>query len=484
MMNMRWFSTPSKVFLHRIAIASLLAGPAFWSSFSQGAVKIVSVENASVVEIPTVATGETIIYGGVAGGAVTGPDVNAPYDTCANSPGTDLRPCNNRQIFPSLRLRITYVSDSVDGQNVIMTDPTRTGGTGVGVRITPESDSAQTSTKGTNTTVIVRWGSICQNIPAVEATTCLPTNQAQDHRSETHIGLKVGVSKNLDDNLGSDDDSVSVTVKISYWMNQDGSGESIAQPCTDANAQGVCHFEVVPGDAKVILKNVVGLNNFPTISPLTIKKLRLLWTEGDSTRLVKTALNAKTPPTHYRDLDVTGSGTSLQVSPSRVTGLQNDQVYAFKIAAIDQAGNVGYFTADEAGGSQYCEFATNRQSCHVTAPSEVIGALTETMNCFIATAAFGSTMAPQVETFRNFRDRYLATNEIGRAVGKFYYKYSPKLAGAIADSEILRAGSRLLLWPVLAFVWLSLKIGFGWTLALLGFFVLTPFAVRRRLRRA
>jgi hypothetical protein len=45
--------------------------------------------------------------------------------------------------------------------------------------------------------------------------------------------------------------------------------------------------------------------------------------------------------------------------------------------------------------------------------------------CFIATAAYGSHSASQVQALRTFRDQYLLTNDIGRVFVRWYYTYGP-----------------------------------------------------------
>jgi len=91
--------------------------------------------------------------------------------------------------------------------------------------------------------------------------------------------------------------------------------------------------------------------------------------------------------------------------------------------------------------------------------------------CFIATAAYGSSMQPYVKILREFRGRFLLESSFGKFFVNLYYEYSPPIADFIANYDNLRAMVRLGLLPLIGISWLALKIGIVSTMALMLFFV-------------
>jgi len=77
--------------------------------------------------------------------------------------------------------------------------------------------------------------------------------------------------------------------------------------------------------------------------------------------------------------------------------------------------------------------------------------------CFVATAAYGTPMAAEIDSLRTVRDEVLLQSGLGTAFVDVYYRWSPGLADAIAERPLLAGIARALLYPfvVLARLWLA-----------------------------
>ena len=113
---------------------------------------------------------------------------------------------------------------------------------------------------------------------------------------------------------------------------------------------------------------------------------------------------------------------------ARITGLLPKTVYYVAVLPVSRCGKRGTLVAAQ-GTTANPTFTT-------------------LSGCFIATAAYGSPLQPEVEALRRFRDRRLLDNPLGQVLVGSYYAMSPPLAGVLAQHEPLRELVRAALRPV------------------------------------
>jgi len=72
--------------------------------------------------------------------------------------------------------------------------------------------------------------------------------------------------------------------------------------------------------------------------------------------------------------------------------------------------------------------------------------------CFVATAAYGSLLANDVEMLRHFRDALLKHSVLGELAVETYYTFGPPVAGVVGESDLLRSTARDALTPLVSWV--------------------------------
>jgi uncharacterized repeat protein (TIGR02543 family) len=122
-----------------------------------------------------------------------------------------------------------------------------------------------------------------------------------------------------------------------------------------------------------------------------------------------------------------------------ITGLSSNTKYDFK-AELKYASNVIESTI--------LQFITQTLS------------LPPSQGCFIATAAYGTPTAEQIDVLREFRDVVLLKSTVGSQFVTLYYQFSPPIADFIAGNELLRTLVReFLIDPI---VWVVETTGDIW----------------------
>ncbi len=99
--------------------------------------------------------------------------------------------------------------------------------------------------------------------------------------------------------------------------------------------------------------------------------------------------------------------------------------------------------------------------------------------CFISTAVYGSPIEPNFNILREFRDRFLRVNVIGKGFVRLYNTCSPPITDFISNHDNLRMIVRVILLPIEGLSRVALKIGLVSTMALMLFFVIVIFGFVR-----
>jgi outer membrane protein assembly factor BamB len=96
--------------------------------------------------------------------------------------------------------------------------------------------------------------------------------------------------------------------------------------------------------------------------------------------------------------------------------------------------------------------------------------------CFIATAAYGTPMAKEIEVLREFRDEYLLTNPLGQALTGLYYRVSPPIADFITGHPSLKPIVRAGLLPAVALSTVAVNTTLTEKMAIAGLLALVSVA--------
>ncbi|MFC1506510.1 CFI-box-CTERM domain-containing protein [Thermoproteota archaeon] len=93
---------------------------------------------------------------------------------------------------------------------------------------------------------------------------------------------------------------------------------------------------------------------------------------------------------------------------------------------------------------------------HGTSPSSPAQTPPLPSGCIIATATYGSSIAPEVKFMRNVRDNMIGSTDIGKMLvvgwNTFYYSWSSPVATWISNSENLQIMFRTLLLPLVSII--------------------------------
>ena len=166
----------------------------------------------------------------------------------------------------------------------------------------------------------------------------------------------------------------------------------------------------------------------------------------------------------------------------------------FKLPASGQSGSYEIVANAQIAGQTVTETKTITKSSQ----SSVSTTDSKGGGCLIATATFGSELAPQVQQLREIRDNSLLQTESGSAFmesfNQFYYSFSPSIADLERENPLFKEVVKLTITPLLSSLSLlnyvdmnseSEVLGYGISLILLnvGMYFVLPAIVIHRVRK-
>ena len=123
----------------------------------------------------------------------------------------------------------------------------------------------------------------------------------------------------------------------------------------------------------------------------------------------------------------------------------------FKIPASGEEGNYDIIANAQVGAQTVTQTKTISMSSEPSTTSSPTG---QGGGCLIATATYGSELAPQVQQLRELRNNVLLETESGSAFmsgfNQLYYSFSPTIADWERQNPIFKAAVKLTITPLLS----------------------------------
>jgi hypothetical protein len=193
---------------------------------------------------------------------------------------------------------------------------------------------------------------------------------------------------------------------------------------------------------------------------------------SDTFSVTTEAAPPDTIPVQFTFTDKTGVALNTAVISNAITVSGINEAASISITGGMYSISGGLYTSDVGtvnnGDTVTVQLASSGNYSTKTEATLTIGGVSDTFSvttqaaaasggsgdgggCFIATAAFGSALAGQVEILRQFRDRYLLTNAFGRKFVAWYYRVGPGAASYIKGKPLAKAAVRVALYPLIGF---------------------------------
>jgi len=220
---------------------------------------------------------------------------------------------------------------------------------------------------------------------------------------------------------------------------------------TDTPASGSSRLELTPDGSAMFRVKVAVSPNVPTEVPAQPGSLLATDVGGNSMSLSFIA-----PGVGSQHLRVAGYEIRVRASDTMTEANFGDSMPVTAKVVVEDPGHLQSF--DLAGllpDTDYYVGVRAYDGCHNAGPLAItkittLGRVAGSVDaCFVATAAYGSLMANDVELLRHFRDSKLQTTALGELAVETYYTFGPAVAGVVGESDLLRTSARDFLRPII-----------------------------------
>jgi streptogramin lyase len=145
--------------------------------------------------------------------------------------------------------------------------------------------------------------------------------------------------------------------------------------------------------------------------------------------------------------------------PGPVTPPSGSTATSTLTVSATSSSSTGSFTLQVTGTSGSLTHNVNIGITINTATATTSGTATGAPHCVIATATYGSEMAPEVQLLRNFRDYSIMRTKAGSgfmiAFNAWYYSFSPSVAGYLTTHGVERTIMKGVLYPLVGTLFLT-----------------------------
>tara|TARA_B110001454_G_scaffold219200_1_gene251832 strand:+ start:56644 stop:58059 length:1416 start_codon:yes stop_codon:yes gene_type:complete len=424
----------------------------------------VSVKGASSSSVPDSAAPSTLLVNG--GYAL--PSNCATRDgstTCDSCNGVNIEvasgttapaPCNNNSIYDELPLTIEVESDKTDITTYA-----------VGVSKSSEYSTNPITTislaavNGRTYAFTATWAQLASafelSFTCTATTGCgglktLYFGPIKDDKFVEYVTVKINFSIVNYSNLSTPYNGI-IKGKATWCT-----PNSLDPLTSNISSNGLCYFEMFPGDQKAYITNFIAGWGASPVDPdtsLTYSNLTMFYAEKSASASVLDTLKSITNKSANSSVGLTTT-VGDPLSSYKIEGLENgtadsSKTYCFLPALKDATGTYLYFLDFQANG-----ITTDQFNNMCASPSEVVGILSD-KDCFIATVAFGSRNHMFLDILREFRNKYLHPFSWGKKFIKFYYANGPGWAKRISENTLAKAVVKVTLLPVIAIAFLILN---------------------------